>query len=317
MISFVVIGKNEGWRLTKCLTSIHVVINEDKITDYEIIFVDSKSTDDSIDRAQAFDGVKIFEITGECNAAIARNIGALEAKGDILFFIDGDMEILSGFLPKVIVDGELTYPFISGIYEDWIYNENWEFVETKRRYKFSEGMPDNYEVTTGGLFVIEKKLWELVGGMDSRLVRSQDLDLGLRLANMTMLLHRKPIFLAKHHTKLYLNGISKKQYLANVKYSAILSRKHFINKNYWSLFLKTQYSVFILILSLLLSFFITVYCSIFYITIGLLKSYKMFKKSNQSFLDLYLILLYRDIQFLYTFLFVYPVIKNNEYVKIA
>ena len=47
-----------------------------------------------------FNEVKIYIITGKFNAAIARNIGAKEAKGDV-FFIDGDMEILPDFLPLV------------------------------------------------------------------------------------------------------------------------------------------------------------------------------------------------------------------------
>ena len=101
MISFIVIGRNEGWKLTKCFESIYDTINYNKLINYEIIYVDSASTDDSIDRAKNFNEVKIYIITGKFNAAIARNIGAKEAKGDVFFFIDGDMEILPDFLPLV------------------------------------------------------------------------------------------------------------------------------------------------------------------------------------------------------------------------
>ena len=121
MISFIIIGKNEGWRLQKCLQSISYVVEQDAIANYEIIYVDSQSTDNSIELAKQY-GAKAFLITGECNAAIARNIGAKEAIGDILFFIDGDMELFPGFLPNVFThDGRLEYPFISGIFNDIVH----------------------------------------------------------------------------------------------------------------------------------------------------------------------------------------------------
>lgn len=316
MISFIVIGKNEGWRLTKCLTSIYTVINEDNITDYEIIFVDSKSTDDSVERALSFGEVSVFEITGECNAAIARNIGALEAKGDILFFIDGDMEILSGLLPKVIDEnGNLTYPFLSGIFEDYIYDENWKFTEVERRYKLSESMPDSYESTTGGLFIINKELWKSAGGMDSRLVRSQDLDLGLRLTKIGTPLLRKPILLALHHTISYLNNNRKNIYASSAAYTALLARKHFFNKAYLSIFVRSQYSAISLFISILGMVFISPLFIIFYVLTLMLKAYKFSSKSSQYFIDAMWIISTRDIHFLKSFLFEYPVAKKMEYIK--
>ena len=50
---------------------------------------------------------------------------------------------------------------------------------------------DRYQPTTGGLFIIEKGLWDKVGGMDTRFRTGEDLDLGLRLAKKGYLLLRK------------------------------------------------------------------------------------------------------------------------------
>ena len=85
MISFIVIGRNEGWRLEKCFKGIYNFVDEEKITDYEVIYVDSRSTDDSIELSKQYGNTKTILITGECNAAIARNIGAKEASGDFFF----------------------------------------------------------------------------------------------------------------------------------------------------------------------------------------------------------------------------------------
>lgn len=251
MISFIIIGKNEGWRLQKCLQSISYVVEQDAIVNYEIIYVDSQSTDNSIELAKQY-GAKAFLITGECNAAIARNIGAKEAIGDILFFIDGDMELFSNFLPNVLTqDGRLEYPFISGIFNDIVHDLGWNYLHTSRRYQLQEGEADSVEITTGGLFLINHSLWNEVGGMDTRFKRSQDYDLGLRLSQMGYPLYRKAILLANHYMRQYS---LRDDYVINVKYTALLLRKHWNNVNYLKIFVKQQYTTILLLLSVVLSF---------------------------------------------------------------
>lgn len=251
MISFIIIGKNEGWRLQKCLQSISYVVEQDAIANYEIIYVDSQSTDNSIELAKQY-GAKAFLIIGECNAAIARNIGAQEAIGDILFFIDGDMELFPGFLPKVLNEnGKLKYPFMSGIFNDIVHDLDWNYLHTSRRHKIQEGDSDSVETTTGGLFLIEYSLWNKVGGMDTRFKRSQDYDLGLRLSQMGCPLHRKAILLANHYMRQYS---VREDYIVNVKYTALLLRKHWNNIDYLKIFFKQQYTTVLLLISIILLF---------------------------------------------------------------
>jgi len=144
MISFIIIGKNEGWKLTKCLESVFKTIKQSNITLYEVIYVDSNSKDDSIGRANAFVRVRIYQITGICNAAIARNIGARESRGDVLFFIDGDMEIMHDFLPLVYdSSSELKYNFVSGnllninydYYGNIVSKQNATYTKIKEKYE--------------------------------------------------------------------------------------------------------------------------------------------------------------------------------------
>ena len=251
MISFIIIGKNEGWRLQKCLQSISCMVEQDAIANYEIIYVDSKSTDNSIELAKQY-GAKVFLITGECNAAIARNIGAKEAMGDILFFIDGDMELFSGFLPKVLTqDGRLEYPFISGIFNDVVHDLDWNYLYTFRRHKLQEGDADAVQTTTGGLFMIEHSLWNQVEGLDTRLKLGEDYDIGLRLTKLGFPLHRKAILLANHYMRQYT---IRNDYVISVKYTALLLRKHWNDTNYWKIFVKQQYTTISLLLSMVLSF---------------------------------------------------------------
>ena len=76
MIGFIIIGKNEGQKLVRCINSIVKTVEENNIGDYDIIYVDSKSTDNSIELVKGLnEKVKIFRVTGKSSPAIGRNIG--------------------------------------------------------------------------------------------------------------------------------------------------------------------------------------------------------------------------------------------------
>ena len=201
LVSFIVIGRNEGWKLRKCLQSIFGFVSKYSDKFFEIIYVDSKSTDNSIEIAKSFQIIKIFKITGEANAAIARNIGAKEAKGERLFFIDGDMELNEGFLEKYLYDN--TYDYFTGQVYDVLYDDNWNKIGEKFHYR--KIYNPTHINSTGGIFVIDKSLWDSVGGMKTKYKRSQDLDLSLRLARNNKRVLRFPDLICLHHTIPHTN----------------------------------------------------------------------------------------------------------------
>lgn len=297
-ITFVVIGKNEGWRLEKCLCSISTVVEHDQVVDYEIIYVDSRSADDSVALAKQY-GADVYVIEGVCNAAIARNIGAKEAKGDILFFIDGDMEIVSGFLPKVLDgDGKLEYPFLSGIFNDIVHDINWQYLHTSRRHKLKEGDADAIETTTGGLFLIEHSLWNQIGGMDTRFTRSQDYDLGLRLSKIGIPLRRKGILLANHYMRQYN---VREDYVSNVKYTALLLRKHWNNIDYLKVFIAQQYTLLALLLSIIIMIAGRLCGSLLYLFAIIYKNVKQHNSWQRCWLPVA-----RDVVILWAIFFFWP-----------
>ena len=63
MITFVVIGKNEGWKLKLCFDSILNVVQQDEINDYEVVYVDSRSSDDSVALAKTYPKTRVFLVT--------------------------------------------------------------------------------------------------------------------------------------------------------------------------------------------------------------------------------------------------------------
>ena len=107
-ISFIVIGRDEAQHISNCLKSIYNTIEQNDIFNYEVIYIDSNSRDESINIVKTFINTKIYKISGKINSAIARNLGAEKSNGEILVFIDGDMEIdPESFNTMFFSDGKL------------------------------------------------------------------------------------------------------------------------------------------------------------------------------------------------------------------
>lgn len=245
MISFIVIGRNEGWKLKACLDAIERVVKTDKILDYEIIYVDSRSSDNSITLAKSYPNTRVFLITGECNAGVGRNIGAMESKGEILFFLDGDMELQEGVISNVLIEtGSLKYPFYSGLHLNRVFDEDMnlqeEYVQTH-----PEGIKEYFQIATGGLMLIERYWWNKMSGIDTRFRYNEDYDFGLRMTEH----HIKPCRQCKiwvvHNTYPHE---TRSNYVSSVRYTSVLFRKHWWNVEFlYKKLLPSQYTAFALL----------------------------------------------------------------------
>jgi GT2 family glycosyltransferase len=96
-IGVVAIGRNEGDRLKRCLESVRSTVQH-------VVYVDSGSTDDSVAYSRA-QGVSVVELDLRLpfTAARARNEGfkklsELQPSLRYVFFVDGDCEVVSGWL---------------------------------------------------------------------------------------------------------------------------------------------------------------------------------------------------------------------------
>ncbi len=329
MISFIVIGKNERWKLTKCLDSVYRAIQHNSFKSCEVIYIDSKSSDDSIERAKQNSITKVFQITGIINAAIARNIGVQESKGNILFFIDGDMEIESGFLSHVLNEKEeLIYNCVTGHLNDLYYDTNDNFLcELPRTYNGTLPKSPQKLTAHGGIFIIKRECWEKVGGMRTKYRRSQDLDLTIRLNNVGIETIRIPFLITKHHTVDFRNEKRMWQSLLNGTelYPPLLFRNHILNHKVVIRILRNSYTAFLLLL-LIISVFISkqflIFSSIAYLLILVLRvianSIKSTTQKNKlaySFERLALQMC-RDVSFWCGVLFFYPREKTISYMRI-
>jgi glycosyltransferase involved in cell wall biosynthesis len=97
LLSVVVIGLNEQDRLKQSLEAIFACRPEG--FELEVIYVDSGSTDRSVEIANSVRGVQVLHLeSGPRSAAKARNVGLRRARGSYVQLVDGDSVIQSGWL---------------------------------------------------------------------------------------------------------------------------------------------------------------------------------------------------------------------------
>ncbi|MFM2075308.1 MAG: hypothetical protein RJB34_1613 [Pseudomonadota bacterium] len=95
-VSVVIIGRNEGVRLARCIDSVQRA--DWQGWGFELIYVDSRSSDNSVEIAQRGGAqVLVLDDASPC-AAKARNLGWQAAVGQVVLFLDGDTELAPGFV---------------------------------------------------------------------------------------------------------------------------------------------------------------------------------------------------------------------------
>ena len=105
MISVVILTKNSSAYLERCLRVLHKFP--------EVIIVDNGSTDDTMEIAQQFPNVKIYE-REFCGFGPLKNIGADLATNDWVLFVDSDEVLhpdLADFILNIQLDNNKVYQF--------------------------------------------------------------------------------------------------------------------------------------------------------------------------------------------------------------
>ena len=98
-LAVVVIGRNEGERLERCLRAVRAF--ERTGAPAEVVYVDSGSSDGSPERAAAH-GARVLRLACEPSAAAARNLGWRSVRAPFVFFLDGDTVPEPGFARRAL-----------------------------------------------------------------------------------------------------------------------------------------------------------------------------------------------------------------------
>ncbi len=177
-VGVVVIGRNEGERLKRCLRSL---VNDCRL----MVYVDSGSTDGSGDFARSL-GVDVVDLDLSLPFTMARGRNAgfqrlCERNSDIQFvqFVDGDCEIVPGWLSAgvssmaqnsdvVAVCGRLREKFPEATRFNQLCDLEWE-------------QPEGFSRSCGGIAMYRMKPFRDCRGFDESLIAGEEGELCFRL----------------------------------------------------------------------------------------------------------------------------------------
>ncbi len=194
-VAAVAIGRNEGARLQRCLTSLVQQVGR-------VVYVDSGSTDDSVAFARSL-GVQVIELdmARPFTAARARNAGfvALMADDplpDYVQFVDGDCTVVDGWIAAGAAHLQ-AHPDL-GLVTGWraeiapeqsVYNAMCD-VEWHR--------PAGPITACGGDMMVRRTAFEAVDGLTPDLIAGEDEEFCLRLGQTGWGLERLPLPMTRH-----------------------------------------------------------------------------------------------------------------------
>lgn len=222
MISFIVIGINEERNINRCIESIIFLGQKSKL-EFEIIYVDSGSTDKTLNIVNRSSCVKIIQVKSNQNsAALSRYIGSIEAKGDYLFFLDGDMEVRE----DVDIDNVLEMlgddvGVVSGRLEEYRYKNDLIVEKVKDRYNVS-GEVDKLK-SPGGYFLCKKKILQKSGNFNCNIKCNEEIELFVRIKKLGLKLIRTNKITCIHHDYKFYNKLSDINRFNNNYYRDVLN----------------------------------------------------------------------------------------------
>lgn len=172
-ISVIIIAKNEEERVGRCFDS---VMKLRKKYSTEIIFVDSASSDKTIDIALKYP-IQIYRISKSkyLNPSAGRYVGFPHAKGEYVLFIDGDSILIEGFVEKAL--SILKSSDVAAVAGKRIFRKMGESLRIKEKIT---GKMREYN-TIGGTGIYKRKILEAVGTFNPHMGGQEERELCFRI----------------------------------------------------------------------------------------------------------------------------------------
>jgi GT2 family glycosyltransferase len=216
-VSVVLTTRNEGKNLRHLLDSL---VHQENL--HEVVLVDSESDDDTVVVAESYRSrfPKLTVLSRRSRRGEGRNLGAAEATGDLLAFIDGDCIANAFWLRRLVRawDGD-PKRVVAG---QTILTGYWAFTKLHRVELPHHGQDTTWPSCN---LAYPRGLFERIGGFDPDFVTAEDIDLNLRAvdAGATLVHVPEAIVYARARDSVtgflrqaYWNGYGRKQ----------LTRKH-------------------------------------------------------------------------------------------
>jgi len=224
-ISVVMPVYNAEGLLGECLAALTASTG----VDFEILVVDDGSTDRSREIAEAH-GVRVIASGGRLGPGGARNRGAEEARGDIVFFVDADVIVrpdtlrrLAGVFADPALDGAIAVqaPAMRLRNICSLYKNLWMYHTYARRA--GENVPLFYTTAAA----IRRRAFMEAGGFDRNYTNPnvEDTDFGQKLARLGHRIQVLPDLEVEHVKGYDLAGLLRTDYLRSVALARLKLRK--------------------------------------------------------------------------------------------
>jgi glycosyltransferase involved in cell wall biosynthesis len=229
-LSVVIIGRNEGERLERCLLSAQAIAGW---TPLEILYVDSGSTDGSPELAARL-GAKVLPLPqGSFTAARARNLGWRHASGELILFLDGDTILMEDFplaaLAKLQEDPKNAAVwghrrevcpclslYVRVLDLDWVYKPG----ET---------------LFFGGDVLVRRSALEAVTGFDESLIAGEEPEMCRRIRNLGWRIQHIDVAMTLHDLAITrFSQYWKRSQRAGYAFAAVSSRFRGTSDPFWS-----------------------------------------------------------------------------------
>jgi GT2 family glycosyltransferase len=181
-LSVVIIAENEESRIEDCIESVFAACRT--VPAFEVILVDSASTDRTVDRALDYD-ITVLRIPDEhtVSCGAGRYVGDQVASGELVLHVDGDMTLTETWLPRAI--------------EYLRENDDAAAVEGCLDESTHDDVREVDKV--GGVMLYDADALAAVGGFDPYLLGYEDIDVGFELKTAGYRLVQLPEVSAIHH----------------------------------------------------------------------------------------------------------------------
>ncbi|ROO59062.1 GT2 family glycosyltransferase [Micromonospora sp. Llam0] len=181
LVSVIIPNYNYGNSLGRC---IDAALNQ-TYRPTEIIVVDDHSTDDSLAIARRR-AVTVLQTARNSGVAVARNMGAAAARGEILFFVDSDVALRPDAIGTAVAElrAHPEYGAVCGIYEDdpLICDSVVEQCRVLQAYCWRMASLGEVSFLFSSLAAIPRRVFDEVGPFNPRLRQTEEVDYGQRMS---------------------------------------------------------------------------------------------------------------------------------------
>jgi len=184
-LTVVIIGKNEEQFIGKAIASVLAV--KPRIPELEVVFVDSASTDRSVEVAKEFP-IRILQLRPDWPLCVAagRYTGFRNSSGEYVLFLDGDAEAEPDWLVRAVkyMDENPDCGAIAGVLdEEYVTPEDEHVGGTKNVFKQDLSKPVIQCKALGGIAMYRRKALDQVGQVNPHLPTGEDDELCMRIRN--------------------------------------------------------------------------------------------------------------------------------------